>query len=89
MGDTLGDNMEEYETDDGKKTSSLVITGEFLECNEALKQEISEEEKDSNHDQLNIVPEEVTITPEITNYIGKKIRTWKGWCARIEMVSLN
>ena len=53
---------------DMEKTSTQDFIGE---CNEEIKQEIREGVQNPVDDQLNILPEQLTITPEIPNFIGK------------------
>ena len=75
MVDTLNGNKEECETNE---TSSQDFVGEFVECNEDMEQEMREEvQNPDGDDQLNDLSEQVTIEPEISEYLGKEIRTFR------------
>ena len=63
--------MEDYETNDMEKTSAQDYIDEIVECNEEIQQEIREGVQNPIDDQLNILPEQLTITPQITNFLGK------------------
>ena len=64
---TVNGNMEDHDTNVMEKAPLQDFMGKFVECNEEMKQEM----QNPNDDQKDMAPEQVEITPEITNFEGK------------------